>query len=177
MVITEHFTVWLYFHEEQLSQTRYDKLSKSWQQIKIKTRKNEPLRDGCSGWYRDTTTSNFELLLISYLSVHRRSGKYETYPPITFTEASSGLPKSAWSDCYLTYAPNLHYMALILSHIQFTRPRPLVPQRLAPATRVALLDIGFLTWNKAIRDQLHIFYFVWNVMCPKYATKLTSHLN
>jgi hypothetical protein len=36
MVITEHFTVWLYFHDEQLSQTRYDKLSKSRQQIQNK---------------------------------------------------------------------------------------------------------------------------------------------
>jgi hypothetical protein len=41
MVITEHFTVWLYFHDEQLSQTRYDKQSKSGQQIKVKTRKKE----------------------------------------------------------------------------------------------------------------------------------------
>jgi hypothetical protein len=53
MVITEHFTVWLYFYDEQLSQTRYDKLSKSRQQIKIKTRekqeRTEPLRDGYSG--------------------------------------------------------------------------------------------------------------------------------
>jgi hypothetical protein len=55
MVITEHFTVWLYFHDEQLSQTRYDKLSKSRQQIKVKTRRKkkertkELLRDGCSG--------------------------------------------------------------------------------------------------------------------------------
>jgi hypothetical protein len=40
MVITEHFTVWLYFHDKQLSQSRYDKLSKSRQQINIKTRKN-----------------------------------------------------------------------------------------------------------------------------------------
>jgi exonuclease VII small subunit len=49
MVITEHFTVWLYFHDEQLSQTCYDKLSKSRQQIKIiKREKKEPLRDGCS---------------------------------------------------------------------------------------------------------------------------------
>jgi hypothetical protein len=38
-----------------------------------------------------------------------------------------------------------HYMALILLHIPFTRSRPLVPQCLALATSVALLDIGFLT--------------------------------
>jgi hypothetical protein len=40
MVISEHFTVWLYFHDEQLSQTRYDKLSKS-RQLKVKTRNKE----------------------------------------------------------------------------------------------------------------------------------------
>jgi hypothetical protein len=37
---TDYFTVWLYFHDEQLSQTRYDKLSKSRQQIN----KNEKAR-------------------------------------------------------------------------------------------------------------------------------------
>jgi hypothetical protein len=53
---TDHFTAWLYFHYEQLSQTHYDKLSKSRQQVKVKTRrKNEkeqttaPLRDSCRG--------------------------------------------------------------------------------------------------------------------------------
>jgi hypothetical protein len=45
MVITEHFTVWLYFYDEQLSQTRYDKLSKSRQQIKIKPRKKDNLSE------------------------------------------------------------------------------------------------------------------------------------
>jgi hypothetical protein len=46
MVITEHFTVWLYFHDEQLSQTRYDdKLSKSRQQIKIKNKKRKNLSE------------------------------------------------------------------------------------------------------------------------------------
>jgi hypothetical protein len=45
MVITEHFVVWLYFHDEQLSQTRYDKLSKSRQQIKIKTRRRNDLSE------------------------------------------------------------------------------------------------------------------------------------
>jgi hypothetical protein len=43
--------------------------------------------------------------------------------------------------------------------------------------RVVMRNIGFLTWNKAICDQIHIFYFAWNVMWLKYATKLTSHLN
>jgi hypothetical protein len=66
MVITEHFTVWLYFHDEQ---TR--------QQIKVKMKKHEKnISETVAVVDIGTPRSSLhQIAFFSYLSVHRRSRK------------------------------------------------------------------------------------------------------
>jgi hypothetical protein len=156
---TDHFTVWLYFHDEQLSQIHYDKLSKSRQQIKVKTKKQEK---------KERTNSLSETVAVVDIGTPRSSVhqilNYCLFPICRFTDEVGnmqrllkpilqlhlrrpplGSPNLPEAIATLLNAANLHYVALILSHIPFTRSRPLVPQCLALATCVTLLDISFLT--------------------------------
>jgi hypothetical protein len=150
MVITEHFTVWLYFYDEQLSQTRY-KLSKSRQQIKIKTRRKKE------------RTNPSETVAVVDIGTPRSSLhqilNYCLFPICRFTDEVGNMQRLLKPILQLHLrrpslgSPNLPepiatlltQQIYIIWHLSCRIFHPLVPQCLALATRVALLDIGFLT--------------------------------
>jgi hypothetical protein len=153
---SDHFTVWLYFHDEQLSQTRYDKLSTSRQKIKVKTIKKE----------RINSKNPSETIAMVDIGTPRSSLhqilNYRLFPICRFTDEVGNMQRLLKYNLQLHLrrspvgSPNLPEAIATLRNKSTLYGTYTVAYSihkitssgaacLALATRVALLDIGSLT--------------------------------